>query len=261
MTYETLAVEREGGVARVWLARPERLNALNARALEDIAAVFTELRTAFDVQAIVLGGRGPSFSAGADRKDPPARFARGSGAGPRERRHAALLGRRAVEAIERSEAVTIARLHGHVIGGAVLLALACDLRVAAEDASFQIPEVDIGIPLTWGGVPRLVAAVGAARARELVLLCDRFDAVAAERWGVVNRVVPAANLDATVADWAHRLAAKPPWAVHMTKSQFRAYARTVPLGDATEMDGDLLTLASEEDPTRFLWPGKRETPR
>jgi enoyl-CoA hydratase/carnithine racemase len=251
MNYETLTMERNGPIARVWLNRPERRNALNALALEEIAAAFTELQTSFDTPVVILGGRGLSFCAGADRKDPPARLTRSSGTTARERRYASLMGRRALEAIERCDAVTIGRLHGHVIGGGIVLALACDLRIAASDTVFNIPEVDLGIPLTWGAAPRLAREVGAARAKELILLCDRFDGAAAERYGIVNRSVPADQLDAAVDDWAARLAAKPPWAVHMTKSQFKAYARTTPLGDVTELDGDLLTAASGEDPGRF----------
>jgi enoyl-CoA hydratase/carnithine racemase len=256
MAYQTLLVEQTGPIAYVWLNRPQRLNALDATTLEEIAAAFTELRARFEIQVIVFGGRGRSFCAGADRKDPPARVAAGSGAGPRERRYAAQVGRRALQAIEDSEAVTVARLHGHVIGGGVLLALSCDLRIAADDTLFHIPEVDLGIPLTWGGAPRLAREVGSARAKELILLCDRFDAAAAERYGAVNRVVPAAQLDAAVDDWAQRLAAKPPWAVHMTKTQFRAYSRMAVLGDVTEGDGDLLTGAVREAPGLFAFPPK-----
>lgn len=255
MPYSTLTIEHNGAVARIWLNRPERRNALNADALEEIAAVFTELQRAFDTQVVVLAGRGQSFCAGADRKDPPAaRMAKGSGAGPRERRFAAQLGRRAVDAIEQLEAVTIARLHGHAVGGGLALALACDLRIAAAGTIFHVPEVDLGVPLSWGAVPRLVREVGMARAKELILLCDRVDAAAAERYGLVNRVVPDADLDATVDGWAQRLAAKPPWAVHMTKTQFRAYARAMPLGDVTEGDGDMLAAAAFEDPGRFVMP-------
>lgn len=258
MAYQTLTIEPEGPITRVWLNRPERRNALNGLALEEVAAAFTELTTHFDTQVVVLGGRGASFCAGADRKDPPAaRMARGSGAGPRERRHAAQLGRRALEAIERCEAITIARLHGHAVGGGLALALACDLRIAAATTVFHVPEVDLGVPLSWGAVPRLAAAVGTARTKELILLCDRFEAAAAERYGLLNRVVPEEELDAVVDDWARRLADKPPWAVHMTKTQFRAYTQSVPLGDVTEADGDLLAAASFEDPSRFMSAIKR----
>jgi enoyl-CoA hydratase/carnithine racemase len=256
MAYDNLTIERDGPVARIWLDRPECLNALDARTLEELTAACAELQRAFDTPVVVLGGRGRAFSAGADRKNPPARLARGSGAGPRERRHTALVGRRALEAIERLEAITIARLHGHVVGGALVLALGCDLRIAAAGTQFQIPEVDLGIPLSWGAVPRLAHTVGTARAKELILLTERFDAATAERLGLVNRVVPDDGLDAAVDDWAQRLAAKPPAALHMTKSQFRAYAAAVTLGDVTEMDGDLLAAATQEDPSRFLFPGK-----
>ena len=94
--------------------------------------------------------------------------------------------------------MTIARLHGHAIGGGLALALACDFRVAADDALLDLPEVDLGVPLTWGATPRLIHEIGAARARELILLCDRVDAERAERDGLVHRVVPAAALDAAV---------------------------------------------------------------
>ena len=257
MAYETLTLDIDGAVARVWLNRPVRRNALNALALEEIAAVFDDLQRHFEVPVVVLGGRGVSFCAGADRKDPPARIARGSGAGARERRFVAQVGRRAVEAIERVEAITIARLHGHAIGGGLALALACDFRIAAASTVFHVPEVDLGIPLSWGAVPRLAREVGVARAKELILMCDRFDAATAADCGLLNRVVPDHELDTVVDDWARRLAAKAPWALHMTKTQFRAYARAVPLGDVTEGDGDLIASASAEDPTRFLFPDKR----
>ena len=260
MTYETLTLELDGAIARVWLDRPAKLNALNPRALEEIVAVFEELQHRFETPVVVLGGRGRAFCAGADRAEPPGRLARGSGASARERRWTAQLGRRALEAIERVEAITVARLHGHVIGGGLVLALACDLRVAAASTSFWIPEVDLGIPLTWGAVPRLAREVGAAKAKELILLCDRFDAPTAAQCGLLNRVVADAALDAEVDAWARRLAAKPAWAVHMTKSQFQAYGRGVALGDVATLDGDLLAGATLEDPARFAWrdrPGPR----
>lgn len=258
MSYETLTVEIEAPIARVWLNRPAQLNPLSAQVLEEIIAAFTELQDHHDLPVIVLGGRGRAFSAGADRKNPPGRVQRASGAGARSRRHAAQLGGRVLAAIERVDAITVARLHGLVVGGGVLLALACDLRIAATSTSFWIPEVDLGVPLTWGGVPRLLPLVGPARAKELILMCDRFDAATAERYGMINRVVADDTLDATVDEWAARLAAKPEWALHMTKSQFRAYGRMSVLGDVTEMDGDLLSGASAEDPMRFVFQEKKK---
>src|SRR5690606_24677163 len=214
-----LETERDGAILRVWLACPARRNALDTTTLEELAALFTGLDRDFATRVVVLGGRGASFGAGADRRDPPGAAGMASPASGRERRHAAQLGLRACRAIERCEAVTIARVHGHAIGGGAALALACDFRIAAEDAVFAVPEVDLGIPLTWGAVARLAHEIGAARAREAILLCDRFDARRAETWGAVHRAVPAAQLDAVVGEWARRLAAKPELAVHMTKTQ------------------------------------------
>ncbi len=244
--YETLELAREGAILRVWLNRPERRNALDTRALDEIADCFTRVQTAFDVRVVVLGGRGQSFCAGADRKSPPgsARMRRSSGASERERRFASQIGRRACAAIADCEAVTIARIHGHAVGGGFALALCCDFRVAAQGAVFHVPEVDLGIPLSWGATPKLIYEVGAARAREIILACDRFDSTRAAEWGVVHRAVAAEALDSAVDELAHRMAAKPEIAVHMAKTQFRAYARAAALGDASEADGDLMLAAS-----------------
>ncbi|MFN8624462.1 MAG: enoyl-CoA hydratase/isomerase family protein [Candidatus Binatia bacterium] len=258
MDYTTVTVERQGPIAYVWLNRPERRNALNGQMLEDLVAVFTELQRAFATPVVVLGGRGPSFCAGADRKDPPGgHLLQADGVGMRERRYVSQLGPRALRAIGELEAVTIARLHGHAVGGGLALALACDLRIAAAGTTFHIPEVDLGVPLGWGALPRLAAEVGACRAKELILLCEPFDAAAAERYGLLNRVVTEDALDATVTDWATRIAAKPNGAVHITKTQFRAYAHVVALGDAGEADGDLTAAAGREQFARFLADPKR----
>lgn len=252
----TVEIERQGPIARIWLGRPAVHNALDADTLESLIAACHRLQVEFDVPVVVLAGHGPSFSSGADRKNPPARLSRDGGKNARERRYVAQLGRRVLEALERLEAITIARLHGHVIGAGVVLALGCDLRVAAASTRFAIPEVDLGIPLTWGAVPRLIREVGAARAKELILLCDRIDAAEALRLGLVNRIVADDALDEATDDWARRLAAKPRAALHMTKTQFRAYGKAAVLGDVTEGDGDLLAAASAEDPGRFALPPK-----
>jgi enoyl-CoA hydratase/carnithine racemase len=247
-----LEVERDGAVLHVWLDRPERRNALDSATLEALTALYQGLQRDYQTRVVVLGGRGPSFCAGADRDRPPGseRMAAASGASEREQRWAAQIGWRACRAIEECEVVTLARVHGHAIGGGLALALACDFRIAARGSLFSLPEVDLGLPLTWGATARLVAEIGAARARELILLCDRIDAPTAERWGLVHRAVPEAQLDAAVADWARRLAAKPEVAVHMTKSQLRAQARRSLLGDVTETDGDLLLGASRSATAR-----------
>lgn len=255
--YRSLEIERDGPILRVWLARPARRNALDTQTLEEIATLYASLSRDFPVRVVVLGGRGPSFCAGADRRDPPGRerLRADSGASERERRWTSQIGLRACRAIEDAEIPTIARIHGHAIGGGAALALACDFRIAAAGAVFSIPEVDLGIPLTWGATARLIHEIGAARAREAILLCDAFDAERAAAWGVVHRVVPPEQLDAAVDEWARRLAAKPEIAVHMTKTQLRAYAARARLGDFGESDGDALQAASRLGAARLAFGG------
>jgi enoyl-CoA hydratase/carnithine racemase len=251
---ETLTLERVGSVLHVWLDRPDKRNPLSGQCLQELVDVFTGVASDFDVRCVVLGGRGPAFSGGADRTAPPA-APRSDEPSVRERRWVAQLGKRAARAIEDCEVPTVARLHGFVVGGAAVLAVACDFRIAADDTIVWIPEVDLGIPLTWGAVPMLIRECGMARAREAITLCDRIPAADAERWGIVHRVVPAAELDATVADWATRLAAKPDAAITMTKSQLRAYAATFRTADLTELDGDLLLGASRSAEARKAFGG------
>jgi len=256
--FERLALERDPPILRVWLDRPEKRNALDGRTLEEIAALYGGLADDYAIRVVVLGGRGPAFCAGADRRAPPGaeRMRSASDATPRERRHVAQLGLRAARAIERAEPVTLARVHGHAVGGGFVLALACDFRIAAADASFHVPEVALGVPLTWGGVPRLIHEVGAARAREILLRCEPFDGRRAEAWGVAHRAVAPERLDAEVAAWAADLAERPEVAVHMTKTQLRAYAARAALGDVAESDGDLLVEASRSGHARESFGGE-----
>jgi enoyl-CoA hydratase/carnithine racemase len=244
-TYETLELERSGPVLRVWLDRPARRNAASPALLRELGDLFLALETEFDVRAVVLGGRGPSFCAGFDRK-PPEREEEPRERGARERRWLAQIGRRACRAIEECEALTVARVQGHAIGGGMCFALACDFRVAARDAVFRLPEVELGIPLSWGAVPRLVHEIGAARARELLLLCTELDGARAAEWGVAHRAVAPDALDREVDALVAALLAKPELAVHMTKTRLRGYSRRASLGDATEADGDLVAAASRD---------------
>jgi enoyl-CoA hydratase/carnithine racemase len=170
-----------------------------------------------------------------------------TGVSPRERRWLAHLGRRALDAIEQLDAVTIARVHGHAIGGGLLLALACDFRISAEGTTFFFPEVELGTPLDWRGVPRLIREIGLARAREVVMMSKRFMTAEAERYGILNQVVAPEQLDETIAKWAAALTAKPDAAILLSKAQFRAYGATLTLGDSAEFEAELLlqTLGSE----------------
>ena len=215
--------------------------------LLEVGDLFSSLERDYETRVVVLGGRGRMFSPGADRKPPIPEEALPDPKTDRERRYVAGLGRRACRAIEDCEVLTIARIHGHAVGGACCFAMACDFRVATEDALLRVPEVELGVPLTWGAVPRLIHEVGAARAREILLLCEDVDGRKALEWGMVHRAVPAEDLDATVDELARALAEKPEMAVYMTKTQLRGYARRANLGDATETDVDMIDVSMRSE--------------
>lgn len=221
--------------------------------LREIGDLFSSLTTDFEVRVVVLGGRGRTFCAGADRKPPVKEQELPTPETDRERRWLSQLGRRACRAIEECEVLTVARVHGHAVGGGCCLALSCDFRVATEDAVFRVPEVDLGVPLTWAATPRLLYEIGAARTREVLLLCEEIDAKKALDWGMVHRTVPAEELDACVDELAKRLADKPEMAVYMTKTQLRGYARLASLGDVTETDADLINVATRSESAQGLF--------
>jgi enoyl-CoA hydratase/carnithine racemase len=234
-SFSALRLSAEGVVGRLDLDRPERLNALSPQLLEELidAAAWFDGRE--DVKVVVISGEGKAFCAGADI-DAIAR----SGGDPD-------LGRRMADAIAGMRALTIAAVHGHCVGGGVVLAAACDLRVAARSARFSIPEVDLGIPLGWGGIPRLVRELGPAITKELVLTCRPVDAQEARALRFVNDVVPDEELGTTVERLAAKLAAQPAYSLELTKRHVNAVAEEA--GSTAESAGDAESIASAfEDP-------------
>jgi enoyl-CoA hydratase/carnithine racemase len=213
--FETLTLTHAGPIARLTLNRPEKLNPLGATTLQELAAAARWLDGQREVRVVVVRGAGRAFSAGAD-------LGSFTGAPTLPPREAADLGRQMADALEAMRALSIAAIQGWCVGGGVVLAAACDLRIASEDARFSIPEVDLGIPLAWGGIPRLVREIGPALTKELVLTCRPFDAAEAKASGFLNRVVPAASLDAEVDALARSLAEKASLALFATKRHVNA---------------------------------------
>lgn len=237
---EHLELVVDGPIARLTLARPEVLNALSVELLEELVAVCGWLSAQDGIRVVVVAGAGRAFSAGADLSS-FARLAATDGSA----RAAADAGDRAASAIEALPQVSLAALHGNCIGGGIVLALACDLRFAAEGTRFSIPEVDLGIPLAWGGIPRLLREVGPAVARDLVLTCRGFDAADALRLGLISRVVPSGSFDAEVTQVAAELATKARLPVRATLDAVAAATGVgAPLGWS---DADTL-LAALGDP-------------
>lgn len=243
--FELLRLDIDGGIGRLTLNRPARLNALSPALMQEIIAASRWLATLSDLRILVLGGEGRAFCAGFDLDAM-------RGAQRPIDREATDLGRRMIEAFEAIPAITLAAVHGHCIGGGVLLAAACDLRIAADDARFCIPEMEIGIPLGWGGVPRLIRLLGPTVAMELVLDCNAFDAAQALAWRFVNRVVPAAELDAQGLAWAQRLAQRPLNALRTTKQRFSVAADGLCSGAGSEADADALLAAYRDTETQTM---------
>ena len=151
------------------------------------------------------------------------------------------------DAIEQMRATTIVRLHGHIVGGGVVLASACDLRISAEDARFSIPEVELGIPLAWGGIPRLVREIGPAMTKELVMTCRTFTPQEAQAMRFVNRVVPFDELDQHVEQLAAQIIRMPSVPVVITKEHVNAVSRAMSAGLTSFADGEAL-LSAITDP-------------
>jgi enoyl-CoA hydratase/carnithine racemase len=247
--FETIALAADGPLGRITLNRPERLNAVGATMMRDLVAAAAWFDGLLDVRVVIVSGAGRAFCAGADLQDSPLSGAwprSGAGAPPRswaERREQGQLGLRMADALEGMRAVTIAQVHGYAVGGGLVLAAVCDLRVAAEDAVFSIPEVELGIPLAWGGIPRLVREIGPALTKELVMTCRRFTPAEAKAAGFLNRVVPAAQLEAEVAALAEQLLSMPTVPVTITKEHVNSVARAMGSGTTAFGDGDALLSA------------------
>jgi enoyl-CoA hydratase/carnithine racemase len=213
--FETLEVNAQGPIGTLWLNRPERLNALSTTVLNELALAARWFDEQSEVRVVIVGGRGRAFSAGADLDGFPA-------VGDAGLREAADAGRKMADALENMRALSIARIQGWCVGGGLVVAAACDLRVATDTARFSIPEIDLGIPLAWGGIPRLVREIGPALTKELVITCREFDAAEAKSAGFLNRVVPESELDQVVQDLAAQIAAKPGIPVAATKAHVNA---------------------------------------
>jgi enoyl-CoA hydratase/carnithine racemase len=218
---------RDGPIATVTLNRPGRRNSLSDDMLTALGRAFTELSDDATTRVVIVTGAPPVFSAGADA--PHAR------AQTDEERRRLFLSRksqfrrlfeRANAALEGLEQVTIAAVNGHAVGGGWGLALACDFRLAAAEAQFWIPEVDLGVPLGVGSTTRFVRLVGPARAKEIIMEGRRYSAEECLALGLVHRVVPGERLPAAVAEYAGRLARKPVRPLTEMKARINLIART-----------------------------------
>lgn len=235
MTYTTILYEAADSIATITLNRPEVHNAMNEPMRQELTRCFGDLATSDAARVVVVTGAGErAFSAGADIREfvepqVPVRF--------RESRKRVDFR----QAMDRCPQPIIAAIRGYALGGGLELALACDIRIASEDAQLGLTEVNLAIIPGGGGTQRLPRLVGRGRALEMILTGARIDAREALRVGLVERVVPPADVLAAARELARTLAEKAPVALRYAKEAV-VKGLELPLADGLRLENDLATL-------------------
>ena len=238
--YETITVEVRGGVALLTINRPDKLNALNSKVHSEGVAALDELRRDDNVRVVVITGSGErSFIAGADITE----FAGKTPVNQRDLFHE----RTFFNSIDVFPKPVIAMINGFCLGGGNELALACDLRIASENARFSQPEINLGIMPGGGGTQRLTRLIGEGRAMEIILTGDMIDAQTALKFGLVNQVHPLAELEAKTMELANKIAEKAPIALQLCKEAVK-FASKSNLDEGLRREVDLFAICfSTED--------------
>jgi enoyl-CoA hydratase len=248
-SYETVLLDRRDRVAVITINRPEKRNALNIQTRAEGAAILDELRADDSVRVVVITGAGDkAFIAGADI----AEFAGRTAISQRE----IMLERGLFNAVDTFPKPIIAMVNGYCLGGGCEVALACDIRVASETASFGQPEINLGIIPGGGGTQRLPRLVGEGKAMEMILTGEIIDAQTAFNVGLVNHVVPADQLEIKTMEIANRIAEKSPIALRLAKEAIKLASRSN-LDEGLRREVDLFALCfssadKDEGVTAFL---------
>lgn len=241
MSKGKLRVERDGAIGRMVFDNTERRNAINADMWRGIPQAIAAFNADAEVRCIVLRGEGETaFAAGADISE----FEQKRSTEDDVRSYEAAVTAAHV-AIENSPKPVIALIHGFCVGGGLATALSCDLRYAGESSRFAIPAARLGLGYGVHGNGRLVATVGHAAAREIMFTARQYDAGEALAMGLVNRVMPDAQLDAFVEDIANRIAANAPLTVRASKIAFELLIE--PHGDFSAAEAAIKTCMASED--------------
>ena len=236
-----LLMEVENEIAVVTINRPKSLNALNSETLAELNTCLAEIEGRTDIKVVILTGSGSkSFVADADISEMV-------NATPAEGRAMGLLAREAFGRLENMPQVTIAAVNGFALGGGCEISMACDIRVAAENAKFAQPECGLGILPGFGGTQRLARLVGKGRAKEMIFTCDMIDAQDAYRIGLANHVVPQEELLDYCKAMAGRIMKNAPYAVSLAKQVINSGA-DMDLDNGLKLEANIFGLSfSTED--------------
>jgi enoyl-CoA hydratase len=241
MEFKNTLYEKGEGIATITINRPEALNALNEETIMEIMVRLEDAKNDEAIRVIVVTGAGDrAFSAGADLKMM-------KGASPVRGTELSRNGQQVCDYIEALEKPVIAAINGYALGGGIELAMACDIRIASENAQIGQPEINVGLIPGWGGTQRLPRFVGKGIAKELIFTGKRIDAKTAERLGLVNAVVPADQLTAKVKELALELASKPPIAIKLSKALINNSTETYPAVGMWQEAEAFGLVASTED--------------
>jgi enoyl-CoA hydratase/carnithine racemase len=236
MKYETITVNRNKGLMIVRFNRPEKRNAISQQMHAEVLDLCHKLGDETSTRVVIFMGRGAGFSSGADTSE----WRVSGSADELAVRHMSGVGSRSSGAIENLPQITIAAVHGFAIGGGLVWAACCDMRVAGESTMFSIPEVELGLPLGWNALPRLARELGHARALELTVTCERFDGKKAAEYGLVTHLVPDGDEEKKARELAQRILSMPPLPVALTKHEMRAIRRSHEMGEVAYADSDML---------------------
>jgi len=256
MAFDNLLIEREGATAIVTINRPKVLNALNTQTLDELRRAMLELKQDDSVRVVILTGAGEkSFVAGADINELAVQT-------PTSGREHALTGQTVFDLIERLGKPVIAAINGYALGGGCELAMACTLRLAADTAKLGQPEIALGLIPGYAGTQRLPRLVGKGAAMEMILTGAPIPADEAHRIGLVNRVVPAADLMRDARALAAQLAKNAPIAMRYIIDAVNS-GREMPFADACRYEATLFGLVASTDDmkegtTAFLQKRKPE---
>jgi enoyl-CoA hydratase len=239
-------VTRADGVAEVVFDRGDGRNALSRQAILELTEAAQSFADDLETHAVILWGKG-AFTAGADLKDPAMDRRRASGL--LERRHMVKIGPKLCEAWERVEPVTICAMERYTIGGGVALAVACDFRILGHGGHLRLPEIPLGMNMSWQAIPRLVSLIGPARTKTFAIFGEMLGAEEALRWGLIDEIAEDGEALARARILAGKVAKLPPNAVRMTKASANATAGALHHA-ASFMDLDQYALATTSEDYR-----------